>query len=447
MIRPSRVGAIARFELVNVVVRPTFLLATFGLPLFLAAVGAILALAQASFIERQLDEVAVCGIVDEAGLLADEAIWTGIDSLEPSEREAAEPIADGPLLALKSVVFRRFETLEEAEEALHDEHLPGGVFVIAEDYVESGSVSVYTLGGGSLISVQQSAVEPTLARLLRDRLLRVSAETEVPAAVRQRVLDPLDVERTILTSAGAHRGEGERTAELALRMGIPFLLGVFLLTALLFSSGYLVQTVAVDKESKIIEVMLSSADPNEILLGKLLGLGAAGLIQLLVWGAMALFGVGGVVAYISTMQIAFPWEAIMVAPLFFALGYLFIGSLMIATGSLGSSVAESQKLTIGWAILAVTPLMVLLILLEEPHGPLGRVFSVIPFTSPLTLMVRLSVDPDGVAFSELALAVASLILATWVSIRIGARLFRVGLLLGGSRPSWREIARQAKLLD
>jgi len=147
------------------------------------------------------------------------------------------------------------------------------------------------------------------------------------------------------------------------------------------------------------------------------------------------------------MEIAFPWEAIMVAPLFFTLGYLFIGSLMIATGSLGSSVAESQKLTIGWAILAVSPLMVLLILLEEPHGPLGRVFSVIPFTSPLTLMVRLSVDPEGVAFSELALAVASLILATWVSIRIGARLFRVGLLLGGSRPSWREIARQAKLLD
>ncbi len=380
-------------------------------------------------------------------MLSDEAIWSGPDTLEPSEREAAAAVADGPLLALKSVVFRRFDTLEEAETALHAEHLSGGVYVIGEDYLRSGSVSVYTLGGGSLISAQQSAVEPTLARLLRDRLLRVSAETEVPSQVRQRVLDPLEIERTILTSAGAHRGESERTAELVIRMGIPFLLGVFLLTALLFSSGYLVQTVAVDKESKIIEVLLSSADPNEILLGKLLGLGAAGLIQLMVWGAMALFGVGGLVAYISTMQVAFPWEAILIAPLFFTLGYLFIGSLMIATGSLGSSVAESQKLTIGWAILAVTPLMVLLILLEEPHGPLGRVFSVIPFTAPLTLMVRLSVDPEGVALSELALAVASLILATWVAIRIGARLFRVGLLLGGSRPSWREIAKQARLLD
>ncbi|MBO6939801.1 MAG: ABC transporter permease [Deltaproteobacteria bacterium] len=447
MIRPSRVGAIARFELVNVVKRPTFLLATFGLPIFLAVVGGVLGLVQSSFLQRQLDEIAVCGIVDEAGLLADDDIWSDIDALEPDERAAAEPIADGPLLVLRSVVFRRFDTEEEGEAALRDDHLPGGLFVIAEDYIETGTVAVFTQAGGPVISARHSAVEPTLARLLRDRLLRVSTDAEVSADVRKRVLDPLEIERTILTSAGAHRGERERTAELVLRMGIPFLLGIFLLTALLFSSGYLVQTVAVDKESKIIEVMLSSADPNEILLGKLLGLGAAGLIQLLVWGAMALFGVGGVVAYISTMQVAFPWEAIMVAPLFFALGYLFIGSLMIATGSLGSSVAESQKLTIGWAILAVTPLMVLLILLEEPHGPLGRVFSVIPFTAPLTLMVRLSVDPDGVALSELALAVASLILATWVAIRIGARLFRVGLLLGGSRPSWREIAKQAKLLD
>ena len=445
MIRPSRVGAIARFEMANVIKRPSFLLATFGLPIFLAVLGGVMLVVQGDFLQRQLNEIAVCGLVDESGLFADPAIWHGLEGLEPAERAAARPVDGGPLLSLKSVVFRRYDTLDEARAALEAGDLPGGVFTIPADYLESGRVDVFTRGGGPVLSARNSAVEPTLARLLRDRMLRTTSD--LSPEVRGRVLEPLDLERTIVSDAGAYRGEQERTVELLLRMGVPFLLGVFLLTALLFSSGYLVQAVAVDKESKIVEVLLSSADPNEILLGKLLGLGVAGLIQLAVWGTMALAGSAGLVASISTMDVAFPWTAIAAAPLFFVLGYLFIGSLMLATGSLGSSVAESQKLTLGWAMLAVTPLMVLLMLLEEPHGPLGRVFSVIPFTAPLTLMVRLSVDPDGVSASELALAVASLILATWVAIRIGARLFRVGLLLGGSRPSWREIVRQARLLD
>tara|TARA_B100001750_G_scaffold185175_1_gene154168 strand:+ start:594 stop:1931 length:1338 start_codon:yes stop_codon:yes gene_type:complete len=445
VIRPNRVGAIARFEMANVVKRPSFLLATFGLPIFLTALAGVMLLIQGDFLARQLDEVAVCGLVDEAGLFADPAIWTGPEDLDLTERAAAVRVDDGPLIALRSVVFRRYESVDEGREALAADFLPGGLYVVTGDYVESGRVDVFARTGGPVISARHSAVEPTLARLLRDRLLRT--ESEVRPEIRQRVLEPMELERTIVNDSGAHRGEAERTVELLLRMGVPFLLGVFLLTALLFSSGYLVQAVAVDKESKIVEVLLSSADPNEILLGKLLGLGVAGLIQLTVWGVMALGGSAGAVAMLSTMDVVFPWEAIAIAPLFFVLGYLFIGSLMLATGSLGSSVAESQKLTLGWAMLSVTPLMVLLMLLEEPHGTLGTLFSVIPFTAPLTLMVRMSVDPDGVAPSELALAVASLMLATWLAIRIGARLFRVGLLLGGSRPSWREILRQAKLLD
>ena len=318
-----------------------------------------------------------------------------------------------------------------------------GVYVIGEQYMEDGHVEVYSVAGGPVVSARHAAVEPTLSYLLRDRMLRAETSDEV----RARVLQPLVANRTLVGPRGDRRSVRERAAEVVVRMGLPFMLGIFLLTALLFSSGYLVQTVAIDKESKIIEVLLSSADPNEILLGKLLGLGAAGLIQFGVWASMALVGVVGLAATMTTAEVPLPWQALSLSPILFGLGYLFIGSLMLATGSLGSSVAESQKLTLGWAILAVTPLMVLLILLEEPHGPLGRILSVIPFTSPLTLMVRLSVDPDGVMESELFLAVACLLLATWVAVRIGARLFRVGLLVSGSRPSWRELFRQARLLD
>ncbi|MFA9411217.1 MAG: ABC transporter permease, partial [Deltaproteobacteria bacterium] len=126
------------------------------------------------------------------------------------------------------------------------------------------------------------------------------------------------------------------------------------------------------------------------------------------------------------------------------LGYLFLGSLMLATAALGANAAESQKLTMGWAMLAILPLMVLVILLDEPNGILGQVMTWIPFTSPLTVIIRLAVDSSGIAWWEVIGSMLVLLVSTWVSIRIGARLFRVGFLLTGSMPSLAELWRQAR---
>ena len=147
------------------------------------------------------------------------------------------------------------------------------------------------------------------------------------------------------------------------------------------------------------------------------------------------------------MDVALPWTAISMAPILFVLGYLFIGSLMLATGSLGADIAESQKLTMGWAILALLPLMSILFLIEHPHGPIAKVLSVVPFSVPLALIVRLSVDPEGTQMTEVLVGVSSLVAATWLTVRVGARLFRVGLLLKGERPPLRELLRQSRLLE
>lgn len=117
---------------------------------------------------------------------------------------------------------------------------------------------------------------------------------------------------------------------------------------------------------------------------------------------------------------------------------------MLATAALGANAAESQKLTMGWAMLAILPLMVPVILLEEPNGILGQVMTWIPFTSPLTVIVRLAVDPSGIAWWEVGGSMLVLLISTWLSIRIGARLFRVGFLLTGTMPSLAELWRQAR---
>jgi ABC-2 type transport system permease protein len=146
-----------------------------------------------------------------------------------------------------------------------------------------------------------------------------------------------------------------------------------------------------------------------------------------------------------------PWAAVLVAPIFFVLGYFFMGSLMLATAALGTNAAESQKLTLGWAILAMLPVMFLVILLDEPHGWLGQLLTWIPFTSPLTVIIRLALDPSGIPVWEIMGSLLVLLLSTWLSIRIGARLFRVSFALTGTRPSlsqlWKQGTRSPQIND
>jgi ABC-2 type transport system permease protein len=120
---------------------------------------------------------------------------------------------------------------------------------------------------------------------------------------------------------------------------------------------------------------------------------------------------------------------------------------MLGTGSLGSNMRESQQLAMVWSLTAALPMMMLGVIIREPHGVLARVLTWVPFTSSPIVMIRASMDAESLAWWEIAGPLLLLTLATWLAIRVGARLFRVGLLSSGARPSLREVWRQARLAD
>lgn len=421
--RVQRIAAVARFELSSVVKRWSYLIATFGLPLFLAAVSGTVLGAQTYFLTQRAAESSRFGLVDEADVVDISQFVDG--EAQPTWRANAN------------------EVLLYADQQSAIEDLESGrlraVYVVDSDYLATGEVRAIQSEKTPLLSMHGTSIEPLLRSLLRKSLL----EGRLDDDVQERVLAPAYFVRSRLGPDGAEVTEVDEALDLLVRTTIPLFLGILLLTALLSASGYLVQTVATDKESKIVEVLLSSVTPEEILAGKLLGLGAAGLVQFAVWSSMVVF-VALTASTALASVVAIPWNALAVAPIFFVLGYLFLGSLMLATAALGANAAESQKLTMGWAMLAILPLMVLVILLDQPNGILGQVMSWIPFTSPLTVIIRLAVDSAGIACWEVLGAIAVLLGSTWLSIRVGARLFRVGFLLTGSRPSLAELWRQAR---
>jgi ABC-2 type transport system permease protein len=421
--RVKRVAAVARFEFLAVVKRWSYLIATFGLPLFLAAVSGTVLGVQTYFLTQRAEQSSAFGLVDGAAVV-DTTLFEDRDGAKIWTSEGSDVVL--------------FDEEDEAVAALESGRLRA-LYVIDDDYLQSGRVRSIQSDKTPLLSMRGTAVEPLLRSLLRKSLL----DGRIDGQVQDRVISPAIFVRARLGPDGVEVTEVDEALDLLVRTTIPLFLGVLLLTALLSASGYLVQTVATDKESKIVEVLLSSVTPEEILAGKLFGLGAAGLVQFAAWTSMVVFVALSASAALASV-VAVPWLALAISPLLFVLGYVFLGSLMLATAALGANAAESQKLTMGWAILAILPLMVLVILLEDPNGLLGQVMTWIPFTSPLTVIIRLSVEPSGTAWWEVAGSIGVLIISTWLAIRVGARLFRVGFLLTGSRPSLAELWRQAK---
>jgi len=422
-VRIQRIVAVSRFELLSVVKRWSYLIATFGLPLFLAAVSGTVLGVQTYFLTQRAAESSEFGLVDEAAVV-DRSVFEERDGLQVWTANGSDVVLYGNRdVATRDLESGRLRT----------------VYVVEEDYLESGEVRAIQSEKTPLLSMRGTTVEPLLRSLLRRSLV----EGRLDADVQERVLSPAYFIRSRLGPDGDEVTAVDEALDLLVRTTVPLFLGILLLTALLSASGYLVQTVSTDKESKIVEVLLSSVTPDEILAGKLFGLGAAGLVQFAVWSSMVVFvALTASAAFAAVVSV--PWQALAVAPVFFVLGYLFLGSLMLATAALGANAAESQKLTMGWAMLAILPLMVLVILLDEPNGILGQVMTWIPFTSPLTVIIRLAVDSSGIFWWEVFGSMVVLLLSTWASIRVGARLFRVGFLLTGSMPSLAELWRQAR---
>jgi ABC-2 type transport system permease protein len=140
-----------------------------------------------------------------------------------------------------------------------------------------------------------------------------------------------------------------------------------------------------------------------------------------------------------------PWTALALALPFFLMAFLFYGGLIIGTGSLGTNMREAQQLAMVWSLTAAVPLMMMAVLIREPNGTIAKVMTWIPFTAGPVVILRASNDASLLAWWEVAGSLLVLIGATWLALRVGARLFRIGLLSAGARPSLKEIMRQARL--
>jgi len=202
------------------------------------------------------------------------------------------------------------------------------------------------------------------------------------------------------------------------------------------------RSITEEKTSRVFEVMLATITPEEMMAGKVIGVGGVGLTQVFIWiAAAAVLIATPLVAMVvgASISITLSFGQMLFFVLMFALGFMFYSSIAAILGAIVNSEQELQQLTM---ILAL-PLAFCLILLypttSNPGGVLATVVSLIPFCTPLLMTTRMAMG--HVPVWQIALSVVDLVLAIYAMMWIASRIYRVGILMYGKRPSLREILR------
>ena len=431
----GKTGIVVRREFLGTVTRPGWLIATFGMPVFVGLYAGLIFLigSTAAKMDRPTGKA---GVVDRAGVVRFESGPTATVDIPEAAQKAMDDAMKmaGPAAASATGLFKTLKAgtqfvpfADEASgiSALEKKEI-GALYVIPPDYVASGKVTAYN-ASESLLS------EGKLAQLpLRKLLVKSLAADAVAPLVVSRMLEPADI--TTLNKGKDGTWTERSVAQIVKRIGVPIGFTFMLLISILVSAGSLIQGVSEEKENRVIEVILSSIDARSLLLGKLLGLGAAGLLQLAIWLTMALLP-----AIMLVAGLALSPMIVILCLIYFVLAFLLYGTLITGTGVIGTNAKDMQQYGMFWSIGSAIPMIFMEVLLRDPHGTTARILSYFPLTSAVTMMLR--IGNDGVSWWEIPLTIGILAASVWLALRFAARIFRTALLMYGKRPTFVEIFR------
>ncbi len=325
-----------------------------------------------------------------------------------------------------------YQNADSAQAALLSNEIAAYI-VIPRDYLDSGQVTMYAKNG---LSNTASVNSYDLRAFLVEGLLA----NKVDPVIIARASRPVEFNLVTLDN----RGTAYTDNSVAFFAGFfaPYIFSFLLFIAVFSASSYLLRSVAEEKETRVIEIILSSVSPSELLVGKVIGLGALGLTQVGVW-VLSSFGVsGGLGAMVAGAALVLNPGSFILASCYFLLGYLLFGTIMAIAGSFGSNIRESQQIAGLFSFFAVLPWIFAGVMFTNPNATLVRVMSFFPFTAPTMMMLRLPMSE--VPWVDIAGSIASLLLTIPLVFWAGAKIFRVGLLMYGKRPSFTEIANTFK---
>ena len=326
-----------------------------------------------------------------------------------------------------------------------------GVLYIGRDIEARDSVQLITNSSSSMV-LEQSITAQIESIVEREKLRAYNIDN------LEEIL--AEVETNIELSTYINDGTGDETSMESTSSGMSYILGIILgmlLYMVIIIYGQMVLTSVVEeKASRVIDVMVTSCSPFQLMMGKILGIAAVALTQIAIWALLIIAASKWLIPAVFSAEVTATNDAMMQAlvgtlgdtgyiatlfayvTLFILGGFLLYASLYAASGSAVDSVQDGQQFNTIIMLPIILSIIVMMSVFNDPNSPMAFWASMIPFTSPIVMIARI---PFGIPTWEIIVSLVALYLTFVFTTWLAAKIFRVGIFMHGKRPSWRELGQ------
>ncbi len=407
----NKAFVVAKWEYLEKVKSKAFVISLFMTPAMMLLFGVL-----PTFFAQQEEDVAqVIGIVDQAGSIAPEF------SKRMEERYRLPDDQPRYLVRwIRDAQASAEKLRSEADAMVLRDEIVG--YLVIGNVAKGDSVIEYRAKHTGDFRLSKRA-EDILRQILSEQ--RAAARGLDPKLISELRV-PLDLSPVKLSESGKEEKGGFEKVFLSAYV---FLMMLFFL---IFTSGQLlVRSVIEEKSNRIVEILVSSCSPTELMAGKVLGLSALGFTQLAFWGIMGLA---------LSLQFGFdlvdPVHALLLT-VYFVLGYLFYAAVFIALGSPLTTEQEAQQVNSYLVIVLIIPLVLALPAIQNPNAGWISVLTYIPLLTPTMMALRIPIQMPSAL--EIVATIVLMLVSIYGAMWIAGRIFRIAILSTGKRPSMREV--------
>lgn len=442
--------AVIRREYLQQVRTKAFWISTFLIP----GLGLLLILLQVVLAKTMVSKGKI-GVVDLTGRLyaplVAEYQLRGDGDGEPKKTESKEAEAgkDAPRERSRRATRIEFFPVEATEGTLPDVRKK-----LNED-VQKERIKAYVVLDGKtmekgLAEWRAQSVKADL--VMRETIAALLSRAVTKERLKDQGVDPAVYEkarvRAELDPHEAKEVETESSKDAGFNLAVSGIFFFLIYISIFVYGAFIMRGVLEEKNNRIVEVLVSSVRPTHLMLGKIVGIGFVGLTQYAVWGVLSV--VLTMPAFLSALGVSeglppIPGLTIGAFVVFFLLGYFLYASLYAAFAAPFNTEQEAQQFVMIPGMMLILASTTWFFAFNQPNGPLAVVLSFFPFTSPLLMFMRISVQPPPLW--QVGVSIAILVLSIWGMAWFAGRVYRVGILMYGKKPTVPEIFRWIREAD
>ena len=384
-------------EIVNTVMRPSFILITFGLPVIAFVLLTVFTNAS------ETDQASITSLIASAMEIESQG-YVDPDNLV---RMLPSDVTEEMLIAYPDEASAR-AALEQGKISAY--------YLITEDVIETGDLVVVTSDFKPLSSGGNDKV---MTWTLMVNLL--GGNEELAAQVQYPMVE---------TRVSLAEETSADDADNPLSFAVPYAVTLFFYMIIFGSASMMLNSIGKEKQNRVLEVLLLSVSPKQLLVGKIVGLGLVGLMQTFIYLLLGfgLLRIGGR-SFEAAANFSLPPSLVLWGLVFFILGYSIYASLMAGAGALAPNTREASQITFMLILPMIVPLFFYNLLIHDPNNTLSVVISMFPFSAPVAMMTRLTVGT--VPPWQIALTIGLMLVTAYIIILMVARLFRAQTMLSG----------------